>query len=75
VITCCHKEAPNKYLCLLIQKAPEKLAYFTGLTVATIMNIQNMSKKSQVTNMEHLRRKDNTDNQVMYIYLMSTVTK
>jgi hypothetical protein len=40
----CVKEAQNKYLCLLFQKAPERLAYYTRLRVVTIMGTQNMSK-------------------------------
>jgi hypothetical protein len=40
----CDKEAQNKYLCLLIQTAPGRLAYYTRLRVVTIMGIQNMSQ-------------------------------
>jgi hypothetical protein len=40
----CDKEAKNKYLCLLVQKAPERLAYYTRLRVVTIMDTQNISK-------------------------------
>jgi len=40
----CDREAQNKYLCLLFQKAPERLAYYTRLRVVTIMGTQNMCK-------------------------------